>query len=170
MLSAAFYLGAALSYLRFMGFETGVHAADHRWRVYAISIALFTGALLSKSVTASLPAALLLVVWWKRGRVVREDIATLVPLLLVGATFGLHTAYLGKYHVGAHGAAWDFTVLERFLIAGRVVWFYAAKLLWPDPLIFFYPLWQIDASQGWHYLFPLGVAWWRGCSGCYDAA
>jgi len=40
-----------------------------RWVPYAAAFALFVGALLSKTVTCTLPATLLIVLWWKRGRI-----------------------------------------------------------------------------------------------------
>src|SRR5208283_933588 len=40
----------------------------------------------------------------------------------------------------------------RFVIAGRVIWFYLGKLLWPYPLIFIYPRWAISSSQPAAYL------------------
>ena len=161
VLSAALYLGAAVSYLRFAGgtqaAEKTAEAPARRRFAYALALALFGGALLAKSITASLPAALLLVAWWRRGRIGWGDVAPLLPLFLMGAVFGLHTAYLEKNHVGALGPDWDFTALQRCLIAGRVPWFYAGKLLWPDPLIFFYPRWQVDAAELRNYFFPLGA-------------
>ncbi len=36
----------------------------------------------------------------------------------------------------------------------RAVWFYAGKLVWPYPLIFFYPRWVIDTHAAWQYLYP----------------
>ena len=32
----------------------------------------------------------------------------------------------------------DFSIVDRFLIAGRVVWFYFGKLVWPSNLAFSY--------------------------------
>ena len=49
------------------------------------------------------------------------------------------------------------TLLQRLLVAGRVIFFYAGKLLWPANLIFTYPRWQPDPRVWWQYLFPLGV-------------
>ena len=57
-LSGVFYLGAALAYLRF--------DTDRQRQSYALALVLFALALLSKTVTATLPAALLVVFWWQR--------------------------------------------------------------------------------------------------------
>ena len=71
-LSAVFYLAAALVYLRF--------DQTRRRKHYFIALGLFILALLSKTVTATLPAALLVVFWWRRGRVEwKRDVLLLVP-------------------------------------------------------------------------------------------
>ncbi len=62
-----------------------------------------------------------------------------------------------KNVVGASGDEWAFTPVERALIAGRALCFYAGKLFWPHPIIFFYPRWQVDSSAVWQYLFPLAA-------------
>jgi protein O-mannosyl-transferase len=153
VLSAAFYLGSALMYLRIRS----QNSMDDRCSSpvnYALAIVMFCGAVLSKSVTCSLPAALLVVTWWRDGRITRRDVLPLLPMFAIGLAAGLNTAWLEKHHVGASGPAWDWTMMERCLIAGRAVWFYAGKLVWPHPLMFFYPRWDIDTSQWWQVLFP----------------
>ena len=52
---------------------------------------------------------------------------------------------------------WDLSLLERFLIAGRALWFYLGKLAWPTRLTFSYPRWQIDVGLWWQYVFPLAT-------------
>src|SRR4029077_7938932 len=64
------------------------------------------------------------------------------------------TVWMEKTHVGATGEEWNMSSMERVLVAGRALWFYADKLVWPHPLIFFYPRWAIDAGAAWQYLFP----------------
>jgi len=49
--------------------------------------------------------------------------------------------------VGAQGGGFELGVLDRLLLAPRIVWFYAFKLLWPAQLIFFYPRWVVDARD-----------------------
>ena len=69
VLSAVFYFAAALAYLRFVALEEPGGPNRLRWYWYLGALVLFMAALLSKTVTCSLPAALLLVCWWKKGRV-----------------------------------------------------------------------------------------------------
>jgi protein O-mannosyl-transferase len=114
---------------------------------YLICLGLFVLALLSKSVTASLPAVILLLIWWKRGRVQRWQAGLLIPFFILGAAAGLLTSWMEKHVVGASGPDWNWSAGQRILIAGHAVWFYLGKLGWPDPLIFIYPKWTIDEFQ-----------------------
>jgi Flp pilus assembly protein TadD len=118
---------------------------------------LFLGALLSKTVTASVPAVLLVITWWKRGRISWRDVAPLVPFFAVGLALAYVTVWMEQTHVGAVGPEWDLSFVERTLIAGRAIWFYAGKLFFPYPLIFFYHRWTIDSGVWWQYLFPLSA-------------
>jgi Flp pilus assembly protein TadD len=146
-LSLALYLAAALAYLRFDD--------TRRAGGYALATGLLALALLTKTVTASLPAALLVVAWWRRGRIEwRRDVVPLVPWLALGVAGGLLTAWFERTLIGAQGEAFVLGPVERVLLAGRVVWFYFSKLLWPHPLIFVYPRWEIDGSSWIAWLFP----------------
>jgi tetratricopeptide (TPR) repeat protein len=149
-LSLVFYLLSALAYLQF--------DRDRNWPLYLVALGLFMLALLTKSVTAILPAALLLVMVWQRGRLSwRRDILPLLPWFVLGASAGLFTAWVERNYIGARGAAFDLTLLERCFLAGRIVWFYLGKLLWPTNLIFIYPRWQVGTSWSWS-LGCLGLA------------
>ncbi|HWE48872.1 MAG TPA: tetratricopeptide repeat protein [Bryobacteraceae bacterium] len=149
-LSTVFYLASALTYLHF-------DRTRKRWQ-YALALVLFVCALLSKSVTATLPAALLVVFWWQRGRLdAKRDVAPLAPWLVIGAAGGLFTAWVEKNYIGAQGAAFSLSFLDRILLAGRVICFYFYKLIFPANLTFFYPHWTIDAAQWWQYSFIGGV-------------
>jgi len=149
-LSGVLYLAAALVYLEF-------DESRKRPR-YLAALGLFVLALLSKTVTATLPAVLLVVLWWRRGRVEwKRDVQPLVPWLVLGASAGLFTAWVETRFIGASGAGFSLTPLQRLLLAGRVICFYAGKVIWPANLTFFYPRWNIDPTEWWQYLFPLGV-------------
>ena len=124
---------------------------------YAMSLGLFVLGLCSKTVTATLPAALLVIAWWQRGRVSwRDDVVPLQPFLFIlGIVAGLSTVWVERSLVGAEGAAFDLTPIERALIAGRALWFYAGKLLWPVNLVFIYPRWNVSQVTWWQYAYPL---------------
>jgi tetratricopeptide (TPR) repeat protein len=118
-----------------------------------------------------LPAALLVVAWWRRGRLSwRNDVIPLLPWLVLGVAAGLFTSWFERTGIGAQGADFDLSIVERVLVAGRAFWFYLGKLIWPADLTFFYPRWNVDGSVAWQYLFPAaalalvsGLAWlaWR---------
>jgi len=68
VLSGFFYLLALLCYLRCKPFDLIQSTWTRRqWQYYAVTLVYFVCALLSKSVTCSLPAIILLLVWWKKG-------------------------------------------------------------------------------------------------------
>ncbi len=125
---------------------------------YPLSLLLFALALLSRTTTAVLPVVALIVLWWRKGRLGARDLAPLLPFFALGAAFGLLTAWLEMRHVGAVGADWESSPVEKILLAGRIVFFYLANLLWPANLSFVYTRWEIDARLWWQYLFPGGVA------------
>src|SRR5215470_86480 len=165
-LSAVFYLSAVIAWLRYRD-EENIAA-------YALALGLFVLALASKTVTATLPAALLVIEWWRRGRLEwRRDVVPLVPFFILGVAAGLYTVWVERSLVGAEGAAFNLTLIERGLIAGRALWFYTGKLLWPVNLVFIYPRWEVSQAESWQYVYPaaalavLAVAWtlrrrWRG--------
>ena len=149
-LSAVLYLAAGLVYLHFDQTRSKTQ--------YVLAFLLFVLALLAKTVTATLPAALLVILWWRSGRLDwKHDVRPLLPWLAIGATAGLFTAWVERRFIGAEGPGFSLSFLDRCLIAGRVIWFYFAKLIWPHNLVFIYPHWTIDSSVWWQYLFSLGV-------------
>jgi tetratricopeptide (TPR) repeat protein len=149
-LSGVCYLGAALAYLKFD------QTRNKGW--YAGALALFVIGLLTKTVIATLPAALLVVFWWQRGILSsKKDGAPLIPFFVVGIVAGLFTSWMERNNVGASGSNFNFSIIERCLIAGHAVWFYLAKLFWPADLIFSYPRWKISHAIWWQYLFPAAL-------------
>ncbi|HYK18427.1 MAG TPA: tetratricopeptide repeat protein [Bryobacteraceae bacterium] len=149
-LSAVFYLASLLVYLKF--------DRSRRPLQYALALLLFVLALMSKTVTATLPAALLVIFWWQRGRLdSKRDVLPLVPWLGLGAAAGLFTAWVERRYIGAEGPDFALPILNRCLLAGRIFWFYLAKLVWPRNLAFIYPHWDVDTSIWRQYLFPLAL-------------
>jgi tetratricopeptide (TPR) repeat protein len=124
---------------------------------YVLCFCLFALALLSKTVTGSLPVVVLLLLWWKNGRVTAWQAATTLPFFVMGAAMGSLTAWMEKHVVGATGAEWNLTELQRLLIACKAIWFYLGKLLWPHPLIFVYPRWLVSIRNWESWLYPLAI-------------
>jgi len=158
ILSGFFYLAAFAAWLR----------AGSSWKAkgYWASLVLFIAAMLSKPIVCTLPAALLLVVWWKRDPHWRRQSLKTVPFFLVSAGISLATSWWERVVVRVSGAEYEFSWLERILIAGRSVWFHLGKIIWPFHLGPLYPKWEIDTTAWQGYLFPLSffllllVLWW----------
>jgi len=149
-LSAVFFLGAMLAYLHFN--------ESRRRSIYAIAFVLFALALSSKTTTVTLPPVLLVILWYQRGALSwKSDVVPLVPFFLLAAAAGLFTIWVEKELVGAVGQQFELSPGQSLLVAGRVVWFYLAKLLWPANLIFIYPRWDVDPGVWWQWLFPIAT-------------
>ena len=178
--SAAFFLAATLFWLRWL--EVGAPAgaisppsgrlAGNRFktRAYFAALAFALLAILSKPSTVMLPVALGLCVWWVRGRIEWGAALRLVPFFALSAIAAGWTIWEQKFNSGAIGEAWSQTVPERLAIAGRVIWFYLGKLIWPEPLIFIYPRWEIRGTDPVVYLglivaIATAVVLWRGRDG-----
>lgn len=144
VMSGAFYLLAFLAYLRFDD--------ERRARFWALAYAAFVAALLSKSVTATLPIVLAVAIWWRRRRLGWSEIAPLLPFLALGVFSGWFTAWLEQVKVGATGAEFAHTNLERWvLVAPRAWWHYAVTTWFPARVMFVYPRWDPDFADpiGW---------------------
>jgi protein O-mannosyl-transferase len=179
-LSTAFYLAALLTYLRWQegavaevaprqaqGLEPAetddpgpgsASPATTNRVTYALASAFFLLAFLTKSVTATLPAALLVILWWHRGSVsFKRDVLPLLPWFAIAIPIGLFTSWVERHYIGAEGSAFALTALQRVLLAGNAIAFYLAKLVWPTDLAFIYPRWAIDPTVAWWYVAPVGL-------------
>ncbi len=119
---------------------------------------LFLGALLAKSTACALPAVILLLAWWRRGRLGwQADVLPTLPFFALSLGLCAVTAWLEKNHVGAQGPDFALSPAQRWLVAGRAFWFYPGKLFWPAHLCLIYPRWQPDAAVWWQWLYPAGA-------------
>lgn len=149
-LSGLLYLGSMAA---FLAWERGRDG-----RRLALSWGLFLSALLSKSVTAMLAPALVVILVWRRRRLDRRTWVQLGAMTLVGAAAGIVTAALEVHQVGAKGEDWSLGPFDRLLVAGRVVFFYLGKLAVPVDLSFSYPRWTIDAGSLIAWCWPAAAA------------
>lgn len=154
LLSGMFYMTAVLFWLRFMEVP--------RWRYYLLALGLFMVSLLCKTVTVTLPAALLVLHWWKRGRITVADILQLIPFFVAGFAITLGDL---SYYSSREPLDLGYSLVERMQIASHALWFYLGKLLWPVDLAVVYPFWDVGIGNPaeWGYLFAavaLAVALW----------
>ena len=111
-------------------------------RLYGLFLFLFIAALLAKTTLAVLPGVILVIVWWKRGRLRWADWRPLVAPIVLGLAAGLLTSYIERspLYVGARGPEWDLGI-GRLALAGQTALFYVGKVLLPHPFIFYKASW-----------------------------
>ncbi len=148
VMSGMFYLLTALAFLRW--------ERKKDWNAYRFALVLFVCAMLSKSIVVTLPVALGLWVWMSRPpEMARRDGFWLTPFLFLAAVISIaDLIYLkGREEMEATGLSW----FERILIAGRGLWFYAHKLIWPSNLMAIYPRWSVGGDPALFLIFLFGV-------------
>ena len=145
LLSTTCYLGAALLYMDAV--KTG-----RPWP-YGGSVLCYGLGLLAKSSILTLPAGLLVWHWWNRGRIKASDLGRLLPFV------GLGLLSLGEvtYHMAREPASFNYSFLERCLLAARSLWFYISKTVWPTNLAVIYPRWETGLGNGVAWLCLLGL-------------
>ncbi len=155
--------GAAVSQSR-IGF--GRRFGNRPFVLLGLSLLFFVLATLSKPSVVMLPVVLGLCVWWRsrlrqgyggQAGLQWRDVLALAPFAVISGLASAWTIWEQKFHAGAIGAEWAQTWPERLIIAGRAIWFYLAKVVWPHPLIFIYPRWEVNSLQLTAYL-PLLAA------------
>ena len=156
--SCVFYLLSILFFLKWEDQGAAVsRPPERRTLVFALSLLFFLLATLSKPSVVMLPFVLALCIWWMRGRIRWRDTLALAPFALISVVASAWTIWEQRFHARAVGPDWTQTFPERLIIAGKAIWFYLGKLVWPHPLIFIYPRWDVDSSKVVAYL-PLLAA------------
>jgi tetratricopeptide (TPR) repeat protein len=148
--SCLFYLLAIWFFLKWRTAGTFAGRKGTEWD-YALALLCAVLAILSKASTVMLPVVLGLVWWWSDGCWRWRNLFRLAPIFIISAAASGWTIWEQQFY-GAVGPEWSQSRPERLVIAGKAVWFYLGKLLWPHPLIFIYPRWEIDASHPMAYL------------------
>ncbi len=166
VLSLFFCLVSAVAYFQY-AFGSGRESAkDKSETFYRLSLFLFFCALASKAVTCFFPVLLLIVLWWKYGRITSKDIWDLSRFFVLGLAWGLFIMWWEHAHVGTGTVMLGLTPVKRVLLASRALWFYLGKLFFPVNLTFSYPKWNIEPTNPLHYtwlLLSLAAVWgiWR---------
>ena len=157
VLAGVFFFGAMLAYVKWSLKSDDRPEAARDWTLPLTAVTLFTLAVLSKTVACSLPAVLLLIVWWKRGTIPKRDLLITLPMFAIGIALGLVTAWTERNFVHAEGPEYALSFVQRLLIAGNAVWFYVVKLLLPVRLTFVYPRWDINPARPELWLGPIAL-------------
>lgn len=153
VLMGLFFLLALLAWTKFV--ET---SSRQRWNYYGLALLFYALALFSKTTACTLPAALLLILWLKETRINWRRLLEIAPFVVLGIAMGLVSVWWERYHQGTQGELFEIGLPERFLVAGRALWFYAGKLLWPINLAFSYPRWTVSAGNPLDYAGLLATA------------
>lgn len=160
-LSTFFYMLSVLGWMRFLDKDE-----QNKWTFYGLSIAATALALFANPTACTIPAALVIVLWLRKERLTLRRVAEITPYVVLGLAMGLVAISWEKYHQGTLGVQFAFTLPQRFLIAGRALWFYLGKAILPVKLTFSYPQWKINAGSPLQYLWPIAavgaaVALWK---------
>jgi protein O-mannosyl-transferase len=139
--------------------------------LFAVSLCAFVLALLTKTSTVALPIVLLLVVWWRKQRLASADALRVAPFFVLAIAFGLMTIWFQSHEAFTTATVQTEGFWGRLAGAGRAVWFYLGKLIWPFHLNLIYPRWQIDpqAIRSWvplALLIAAALLCWRCRNGC----
>ena len=155
LLSGLFYLAAILVWVHPGSVQSAPTPRRTTPRRTLACLALFLMALLSKSIAVTLPAALLLLRWWQAGRLEWRDVWHVVPFWALGAAVVAADLW---FYQSTGTFAFEYSAVERLLLAGRAVWVYAAQLAWPVHLPVIYARWDVHVGNvaGWCALAALG--------------
>jgi len=151
VLSGLFYL---LSFLTYTHFDSKVSHKPSAPIMYALSLFFFLCAMLSKSITVSLPLAILFCIWWRRGRVERHELISLLPFFAIALILSAVDVFVYKQQ---EPIKTDLFIIGRILLASRAILFYMGKLFLPINLIPIYPKWAINIRSVGQYVFPISL-------------
>ena len=111
---------------------------------YGVALVLFAAGVLAKNMVVTLPAALLILQWYRSGRLTTRDLRLVAPFVAIAVGFAAFDLTVVS---AATPADFHYSIVERVMIAGRAVWFYASTLLWPADLVVIYPHWDVEIAS-----------------------
>jgi hypothetical protein len=142
-LSAVFALGSCIA------FTHGL--LSNRRAPYFLALLLFALSLLSKAAFVGLPLALLVMIWWRFGRVPRREWIRLSPMVALSIGFSAVAISFQARHVAQIGNDAG-SMLVRIVRSGWAVWFYLWKMVVPVGLTPIYPRWSVDPTNPFHWI------------------
>ncbi len=153
-LSGVFFLLSILFFARAL--ETGKRGN------HLLSMVFAALAMASKASTVILPAILCLCGWWLQRGWQWRTVVKAAPAFLMAAISSAVTVWTGGLQIASSRDSqwhpeWIRSWPARLVAAGRAIWFYPGKFLWPHPQSAVYHRWEIDAHRALEYM-PLAAA------------
>jgi tetratricopeptide (TPR) repeat protein len=111
----------------------------------AAAIVCFALSLLAKTATVMLPVVLLIVAWWRHGRITPRDLLRSAPYFALSAAMGIVTLWFQYTSAIQDVVVRNDSFASRLATAGCAVWFYLGKALLPVDIAFQYPRWDVMA-------------------------
>lgn len=163
LISGALVLMAVWAWVRFTALDHSDEDLQRAppaldWKFYWLATILYLLALLAKTYVCALPAAILVLTWWKTGRLGAKHILASGPWFGLSVAAGLMAIWRERTGAGAMGSYFHFSMRQHLIIAGKDLWFYPAKLLWPHPILSIYPRWHIRHFSALDLIYPLAAA------------
>ena len=146
---------ALLSVLFYVEFALRSQTTRRAVAFYMLSLLCYVLSLFSKTTACVLPVVLILILWLKRVPLNKGRLFQITPYFVFGFAMGLLAIWWEKHHQLLVLINLGLSPLQRFLIATRALWFYAAKIFLPVNLAFSYPRWKIDTSDPLQYVWPI---------------
>jgi protein O-mannosyl-transferase len=162
-LSLAFLLAGMIAYVDYddrLNPLSAARAANPRLArpAYLRSLLFFLLAALSKSSVVMFPVAILLYVWWRRGRISRKDLIGSVPFFTASLILGLITVSFQQQRALAGWTIPLGGLDSRIACAGVALTFYFWKSVLPLHLLLMYPQWSVNPPSLLQFLpWPLLV-------------
>jgi tetratricopeptide (TPR) repeat protein len=144
-LSLALALAALLAFLR--------SEDEGRGTWYWAALGVFALALLAKTAVVTLPIVILVLAWYRRGRITRDDVLRVLPFLVLAAALALITIVVQR-EPDHRPEVWT----SRIAATGWATWFYLATLAAPFRLVMIYPRWEVDPTSPLAWVPLLGLA------------
>jgi tetratricopeptide (TPR) repeat protein len=123
--------------------------------IYFVALICFSFALLAKTTACTLPIAFVLMELLEGKAITSTRLTQIAPFCAIGVAMGLLSIWWERFHQGARSDLFGVGIPERFLIASKALWFYAAKLVYPANLMFSYPHWDVRRHDLGSYVWPL---------------
>ncbi|MGZ4972008.1 MAG: tetratricopeptide repeat protein, partial [Limisphaerales bacterium] len=152
VLAMFFYSLTVWSFIRF--------AQSGKRTFYILSLSAFLLSLLAKTAAAGWPIIAFAIGWWilgnstfsKQNHSSRWDRFTkctvwMLPFLVVALSLSVATVWFQYNRAIGDDTFHHHDFFTRIAAAGTAVWFYIGKALVPYPVMFFYPMWDINSHS-----------------------